>query len=177
MKMRKRTTIVLEKEDLKILEPLIEKNNGNVSAAIREIIRGYQNKREKSIRDALITRGLAIMLPMSFFIWFIRETKEKNFPPELCMQIIKRYSKVLNFSIEDLKNPEKYNEFIKIMGYPAKVSISGKEELDLTFEGHSSDILDFLIDFTASLYAMPPFNLKLINRKESPTMVNALFKK
>jgi len=177
--MSKRTTIILEKEDLEILKPLIEKNRGNMSAAIRKIIRNYCQKPEKPcVRDILIDKGLSVILPMPFFLWFIRETREKKFPPELCMQIIERYGDILNFHIKDLKNTEHYNKFLEIMGYPAKVKcIPSKNELNLTFEGHSPGVLEFLLDFTSSLYAMPPFNLKLVETKKSPTMVTALFKK
>ncbi|HIH45026.1 MAG TPA: hypothetical protein HA257_08150 [Candidatus Methanoperedenaceae archaeon] len=156
MKKILRKNITLSSRHMKILEPIIQKHDGNVSAAMREIIDflgfamstfGSIDNAEKALLETDESGGeyidmiYGVKIPLSFFKWLLTERADVLPPFDESAQFFfpRLAAADLNSLLQDLNNKNKilnWPVFVKSTGHDKDiiVLISGTDPLINWFE-------------------------------------------
>jgi len=134
-----RKNISLKKEHMEMLRPLIRKHDGNISAAIREIIvfskemvdrYGSMEKAlkrgpdEAESRERYIEEELGTIVPQSLVRWFLKYTRGLVPKTEIIRDLIDVGEDV---SLDEWK--EEINKRNKIFGFPVTIDFYHKKEM------------------------------------------------
>jgi len=159
-----RKNVSLDEDHLQKLQPLLEKNGGNLSAAIREVIDlvsppsesygtpegGSENFRKKEIfpetREQLIRSGEFVTISQQMMKWLIRNNAGKLIDEDVVYELINPY---LITTIPELE--EYLNHISKLLGWKIKISTSCGENLQngfksMDFIGGDRDLREFLVE-------------------------------
>ncbi|AKB76441.1 hypothetical protein MSLAZ_3180 [Methanosarcina lacustris Z-7289] len=159
-----RKNVSLDEAQLRKLQPLLDKNGGNLSAAIREIIdlvspgpesngtpdEIAENLRQKGsfpeIRERLIQSGECVMMSQQTMKWLVKNSAGKLMDEDVVHELLNPY--FLN-TVDELKECLNYNS--KSMGWKIEVSCSFKEEVEpesftMDFIGGNRDFRDLLVE-------------------------------
>lgn len=158
-----RKNVSLDEIHLQKLQPLLEKNGGNLSAAIREVIElaspGSQisgapdedaenlrkNESLPEARDRLLRNGECVMISQQMMKWLVKSTAGKLINENVVHELINPY---LITTTSDL---EKYlNYSSKQMGWGIEISSSCNENpqagnVTIEFTGGDRDLREFLV--------------------------------
>ncbi len=163
-----RKNISLEPSYLKKLEPLTQKHNGNLSAAIRDAIditeaslRRYGNlqeaiskisaeKKELTTREGSIEAGRNVLLSKPIFLWMLKWTKGIPIEKEIFDELLDPL-KIITLSELD----KKINEISTESGWNCRVSLYSMDDINpstatVSIEGEN----EFYRDFLAQLVVM-----------------------
>lgn len=158
-----RKNISLDETYLQVLEPLLDKHRGNLSAAVRDAIElaglalenyGTSEKavdslktKEKglNVREALVRDGECVLLSQQTISWLISNADGRILDDDIVYELINPYK------INTMSDLGKYlNERSRVMGWKIRVSISWKgEDADpectvLSFCGGSRELRELM---------------------------------
>ncbi|WP_229389328.1 hypothetical protein [Methanosarcina sp. DH2] len=159
-----RKNVSLDEAHLQKLQPLLEKNGGNLSAAIREAIdlvspdpeiHGTSDETSENIRkkesfpetrERLLVSGECVMISQQMMKWLVKSSAGKLIDEDLVHEIINPY---LITTVSELE--EYFNYISKQMGWKINVSCSCKESLQkeyatMDFTGGDRDLREFLVE-------------------------------
>jgi hypothetical protein len=159
-----RKNVSLDEAHLQKLQPLLEKNGGNLSAAIREVIdlvspgpeihgtpdETSENMRKKEsspeTRERLLVSGECVMISQQMLKWLVKSSAGKLIGEDVVHELINPY---LVTTISDLE--EYLNQSSKQMGWKIEVSSSCKESFQngfvtMEFIGGDRDLREFLVE-------------------------------
>lgn len=159
-----RKNVSLDEAHLQKIQPLLDKNGGNLSAAMREIIdlvslcsenhgtpdeiSKYPGKKENlpETRKQLLRSGECIMINQQMIKWLIRNSAGKLIDENIVYELINPY---LITTIPELE--EYLNRISKQQGWKIEVSSSCGENLQngctsMDFTGGDRDLREFLVE-------------------------------
>jgi hypothetical protein len=159
-----RKNVSLDEAHLQKLQPLLEKNGGNLSAAIREVIDQVsphsesngtpeelsENFRKKEnfpeTREQLLRSGECVMISQQMMKWLIRNNAGKLIDEDIVNELINPY---LVTTVPELE--EYLNNISDQLGWKIKVSTSCGENLQngfksMDFIGGDRDLREFLVE-------------------------------
>ncbi len=119
-----RKNISLHEEDMKKIAKIVEQQEGNLSAAIREIIDfvDFMLRKFGSLEEArkVERRAKGVCLPHGLLNWFLRYT-EACLPDESAVE-----------SIEEIREIDTISDLIEVvdMGFPVELNITPEAERD-----------------------------------------------
>ncbi|MFZ2411403.1 MAG: hypothetical protein WAW23_07530 [Candidatus Methanoperedens sp.] len=157
-----RKNISLEQSHLKKLEPLTQKHNGNLSAAIRDAIditeaslhryntveealsRINADKKELTSREESIESGKNVLIGRPIFLWMLKWTKGIPLEKEIIDELLDPL-KIITISELD----KKINEISRDSGWNCKVSLFCMDDIapstaTVAIEGDNELYRDFL---------------------------------
>ncbi len=192
MKIRK--SITLEEKDLNLLAPLIKKHGGNISRAIREVIRGHSYEpslpikpedimdNKEMLRSLIISENVGYLIPLPLAFWLSQIVKGIVPPIGLYRILIdKFFPEILGIKDVDLETFLKYvNPVLRLWGGHANLEIkyqhvSGGLELmyeDTGFPGPEIPAID-----GSFLLAHKPFLMKVVEVVKTPTYWRVKYEK
>jgi hypothetical protein len=149
-----RKNVSISDEHLRLLDPLLKKHKGNLSAAMRDIIdfTGFITEnlgsletakdllKEKNYsREQTLNRIYGITIPITMFNWFL--INRKSFFPHLSdtMQI---FSSDLDIDDATVMN-KRFNEQLSCMNWPVTVVVSNENGLTIQITGIDPEINRF----------------------------------
>lgn len=168
-----RKNVSLDETHLQKLQPLLEKNGGNLSAAIREVIdlvslysESYGNPDEISessgkkenfpeAREQLLRSKEYTMISQQMLKWLLRNNAGKLIDEDIVYELINPY---LITTISELE--EHLNLISKQLGWKIKVSSSYGEDLQknyctsIDFIGEDMDFREFLVEIVCIFLSM-----------------------
>jgi len=194
--MEVRKNVALDHKHVKMLQPIIEKHQGNFSAAIRELVElvdllskkydGIETLREsaltkKSKRDQYIENHYGIVIPSQILHWLLT-SHQSDIPPKQYL-LFSLYSYLreqarLDAPIDEY--PKEWetllNEFYHDLGWPIDIRIRSSSNLItvevIGFDPHV-DRLAFLIN--AMNLACGPTHYRIIEVENIQTAIFATF--
>jgi hypothetical protein len=137
-----RKNVSISDAHLKLLEPLLKKHQGNLSAAMRDIIdfTGFVTenmgsletakdllKEKNHIREQIQNRIYGVTIPLTMFRWLLTSRKT-NLPP--LSETIQLFAPHNDINIYDTNGLNKIiNEEFSILNWPITVSVDHNDEL------------------------------------------------
>lgn len=167
-----RKNVSISDEHLRLLDPLLKKHRGNLSATMREIIdfTGFITENMGSLdmakdlltekshaKDQMLQRIYGVTIPLTMFQWLLTERKNYLPPVNHATQLFTTEKDINVYDIENLTRM--INEELSILNWPVKVGISN-EDNSLAFQITGMD--QSINRFTAIL-----ISLYLANNKNS----------
>lgn len=167
--MEVRKNVALDHKHVKMLQPLIEKHQGNFSAAIRELVElmdllskkydSIETLKEtvltkKSKRDQYIENHYGIVIPSQILHWLL-SSHQDDIPPKqyLLFSLYSYLREQVSLDVKINENPKEWevllNEFYHDLGWPIDIRIrSSSNVITLEVIGFDSQInrLAFLIN-------------------------------
>lgn len=142
-----RKNISLENVHLKKLEPLVQKHNGNFSAAMREIIDliDIMTKNPEAINNLIDGLKTDYNLTENVFYWLIKQARGRLIDPEHLNSIIDP-TKIIMLSdlekyLDDMTNGASWQTQVKIEDYDDNVNPS---HVKIVLSGNSSYKMEFI---------------------------------
>lgn len=159
-----RKNVSLDEDHLQKLQPLLEKNGGNLSAAIREVIDlvstysecyGIPGETDENLRikesfpetrEQLLRSGECVMISQQMMKWLIRNNAGKLIDEGVVHEIINPYLITTISELEDFLNRSS-----KQLGWKIEVSSSCGENLQngcksMDFIGGDRDLREFIVE-------------------------------
>jgi len=167
-----RKNVSISDEHLRLLDPLLKKHRGNLSATMREIIdfTGFITENMGSLetakdlltekshaKDQMLQRIYGVTVPLTMFQWLLTDRKNYMPPVNHVTQLFTTENDVNIYDVESLARM--INEELSILNWPVKVSISN-EDRNIAFQITGMD--QTINRFTAIL-----ISLYLANNKNS----------
>jgi hypothetical protein len=194
--MEVRKNVALDHKHVRMLQPIIEKHQGNFSAAIRELIelmdalcKQYGSLEalkehavdKKSKRDQYIENHYGLVVPSQILHWLLTDHKYDVPPKQYLLfslySYLRELKKVDPHIEEHLEEWETLlNEFYKDLGWPIDIRMSSTgDHLTLEVIGFDSQInrLAFLI--SAMNLACAPISYKIMEVEDIQTAIFATF--
>ncbi|MDD3246644.1 MAG: hypothetical protein PHF18_07325 [Methanosarcina sp.] len=181
-----RKNVSLDEAHLRKLQPLLEKNGGNLSAAIREVIdlaspdpeshgtpdEIAENLRKREsfpeIREQLIESGECVMMSQKTMKWLVKSSAGKIMDEDVVHELLNPY---LLTTVSELN--EFLNSSSKSMGWKIEVSCSFKEEVEpefftMDFVGGDRDCRELLVGAVCIFLARwMNFDVEAVHRKSN----------
>ncbi len=184
--MKLRRTITLEEGDIALLKPLIEKYNGNISRAIREVIRSYRFEPEKPIspdnllesrdilRSKIINENIGYLIPLPLAFWLSGIIRGVIPPMGLYRVIIEKFfPEVLGVEEVTLDILLEYlNPLVMLWGSHGNLKIKSRrssEGVEIVYEDTGFPGPEIPAIDLSYLLAHEPFLLKVVDVKRTPT--------
>ncbi len=152
-----RKNVSISDAHLKLLEPLLKKHQGNLSAAMRDIIdfTGFVTENMGSLETAkdllkeknhfseqIRNRIFGVTIPLTMFKWMLSKRKSPLPPLSEANQLFSTHSDINVYDINSLNKI--INEELSILNWPVTVSINSIEsQLSLQITGMDSEINSF----------------------------------
>jgi len=194
--MEVRKNVALDHKHVRMLQPIIEKHQGNFSAAIRELVelmdmlsKQYGSLEalkehaldKKSKRDQYIENHYGLVVPSQILHWLLTDHKYDVPPKQYLLFSLYSYLRELkkvDAHIEDHVGEWEMllNEFYKDLGWPIDIRMrSTIDYLTLEVIGFDSQInrLAFLI--SAMNLACGPIHYKIVEMEDIQTAIFASF--
>ncbi|HIH43569.1 MAG TPA: hypothetical protein HA257_00370 [Candidatus Methanoperedenaceae archaeon] len=159
-----RKNVVISDAHLKLLDPLLKKHQGNMSATMRDIIdfTGFVTSnlgslelakdllKEKShAKEQTMQRIYGVTIPLAMFQWLLLERKTTFPPMGYAMQFFAQNSNINLYDVDNLG--KMINEELSFLNWPVKVSVCN-EEGSVAFQVTGTD--PTINRFTAILIAI-----------------------
>ncbi|KCZ71139.1 hypothetical protein ANME2D_03171 [Candidatus Methanoperedens nitroreducens] len=173
-----RKNVSISDAHLKLLEPLLKKHQGNLSAAMRDIIdfTGFVTehmgsletakdllKEKNQISEQIRNRIFGVTIPLTMFKWMLSNSRCSLPPSSEAIQIFAQHNDVNIYDISSLS--KMINEGLSILNWPVMVSInSSNGQISIQITGMDPEINNF----NAALIAMYMANNK------NPQKINRL---
>ncbi len=175
--MNLRKSISLNEEYLKKIEPLIQKENGNLSAVIREIIdfADVAFKDPDSVKRLILGLKNKQSLTSSTLIWALRNLAGRLPDEEIVQSIIGN-------DITSISSYEKrLNELIGEVYWDSSIKISSDNErhpenATFTITGNNQDMNRFLAAFVA-VFTLKKYNLGVLSIRNANSSLEIRMKK
>jgi hypothetical protein len=141
-----RKNVSISDEHLKLLDPLLKKHRGNLSATMRDIIdfTGFITENmgsletakdlltEKShVKDQMLQRIYGVTIPLTMFQWLLMDRKNSLPPINHATQLFATETDINIYDVENLARM--INDELSILNWPVKVSISN-EDCNISFQ-------------------------------------------
>jgi len=158
-----RKNVSLDEAHLQKLQPLLEKNGGNLSAAIREVIDlvspdsespqtpeqmagDLKNRKTSEVREQLIQSGECVMISQQIMKWLVKNSAGRLMDEDIVHELLNPY---LLTTVSGLK--EFLNSISKTMGWKIEVSCSFRgevtpESFTMDFVGGDRDFRELLVE-------------------------------
>ncbi|MCX9012146.1 MAG: hypothetical protein OIN66_13625 [Candidatus Methanoperedens sp.] len=152
-----RKNVSISDAHLKLLEPLLKKHQGNLSAAMRDIIdfTGFVTENMGSLETAkdllkeknhfseqIRNRIFGVTIPLTMFKWMLSNRKSILPPLSEASQLFSTHCDVNIYDINSLNKI--INEELSILNWPVTVSInSGEGQISLQITGMDPEINHF----------------------------------
>ncbi|WP_440946311.1 hypothetical protein ACSAZL_19960 [Methanosarcina sp. T3] len=158
-----RKNVSLDEAHLQKLQPLLEKNGGNLSAAIREVIDrvspdpesprtpeetagDLKNSKSSEVREQLIQSGECIMISQETMKWLVKNSAGRLMDEDVVHELLNPY---LLTTVSRLK--EFLNRSSKTAGWKIDVSCSFRGEVEpesftMDFVGGDRDFRELLVE-------------------------------
>lgn len=173
---------------LKMLDPLLKKHEGNLSAAMRDIIdfTGFVTENMGSLETAkdlfkernhaieeTRSRIYGVTIPLTMFRWLLSCRKCELPPLHEAIQLFQPH----NVNIYDLKSLSKVmNEEISYLNWPVSVYIGYEgEHVSIQITGIVPEINSFYANLIAMFLANNRNPLKIINMMQYPASIYMTF--
>lgn len=192
--MKLRRTITLEEEDIVLLKPVIDKYRGNISKAIREVIRSHKYTPTKpitpeaviknidSLRSEIINENIGYLIPLPMAFWLAGVIRGIIPPMGLYRVLIdKFFPEVLGVEDVNVETLLEYiNPLLHLWGAHGNLKIKSRcseEGVEIVYEdtgfpGPEIPAVDF-----SYLLAHEPFLLKVDEVTRTPTFWRVKYKK
>ncbi|AKB20171.1 MULTISPECIES: hypothetical protein [unclassified Methanosarcina] len=177
-----RKNVSLDEVHLQKLQPLLDKNGGNLSAAVREVIdliipdpeshgtfeELTGKKKYSEVREQLIQSGECVMMNQRAMKWLVKSSAGKLMDEDVVLELLNPY---LLTTVSELK--EFLNTSSKSMGWKIEVSCSFKEEVEpesftMDFVGGDRDFRDFVVEAVCIFLACGlNFDVEAVHRKSN----------
>lgn len=183
-----RKNVSLDEAHLQKLQPLLEKNEGNLSAAIREVIdlvnpeslqtheemTGNLSKKKSSEvrKEQLIQSGECLVISQQTLKWLLKNSAGKLIDEDVVHELLNPY---LLTTVPELK--EFLNCSSKNMGWKIEVMCSFREEdepesFTMDFVGGDRDFCELLVEAACIFLARwMNFDVEAVHRKSNSTTV------
>ncbi len=196
--MEVRKNVALDLKHVKMLQPFIEKHQGNFSAAIRELVelvdtlsRRYGSIEalkeaasvKKSKRDDYIENHYGVVVPSQILHWLLTD-HEIDIPPKqyLLFSLYSYLREQARLEARIDENPERWekllNEFYSDLGWPIDIRIrSTSEMITLEVVGFDSHINRLAFLMSAMNLACQSTPYKITDVEDIQTAIFASFEK
>ncbi len=159
-----RKNVSISDEHLRLLDPLLKKHRGNLSATMRDIIdfTGFITENMGSLetakdlltekshaKDRMLQRIYGVTIPLTMFQWLLMDRKNSLPPVNHATQLFANEKDINIYDIEILA--KMINEELSILNWPVKVSISN-EDCNIAFQLTGMD--ETINRFTAILISL-----------------------
>ncbi|VVB94862.1 Uncharacterised protein [uncultured archaeon] len=182
-----RKNVSISDAHLKLLEPLLKKHQGNLSAAMRDIIdfTGFVTenmgsletakdilKEKNHVREQIQNRIYGVTIPLTMFRWLLASRKY-GLPP-MC-ETLQLFAPHNDINVYDTNSLNKIiNEELSILNWPTTVSVdSGDDQISIQVTGTDPEINNFaaiLISMYLSNNKNPQKIIKLLLYPSSISM-------
>lgn len=162
-----RKNVSISDVHLKLLDPLLKKHQGNLSAAMRDIIdfTGFVTenmgslekardllKEKNRLKEQTLHRIYGITIPLTMFRWLLADRKTCLPSLNNATQLFTRHDDINMYDVKDLNNI--FNEELSFLNWPVKVTFSsydGNVEIQIT--GMDQEINQFCAILVAMFFA------------------------